>query len=327
MALLKWYIVHQGKELGPYSALDLKELASSGKLSPNAFIRREDKTGPSKAASIKGLFPDPSEPPPPPSQPIPVAQTELPPARPELTGIPALWNPKAIRYWSVLFSWVFGSILMAKNWRALGQPARARRLMIWCYATIPYLLLWLFTPYSAFWNGFFRFTGAAALIAWIIVEATPQIRFVKKQFGDNYPKKKWRLPLGIGCACLLAFCFFAVVAAIDDDALSVFDESSDIQMVKNGYLFDYPGTPVGKAIDHFLANPKWKTGTTTAGQHFVNVRGGMTYQGKPVNATIQFLVNQEAKRFEFYAFELNDIPQNEVMKHALMQKVFEEYRK
>jgi hypothetical protein len=202
--------------------------------------------------------------------------------------------------------------------------------MIWCYATVPYFLLWLFTPVdSAFWTGFFRITGVAALLAWIVVQAEPQIRFVKKQFGDNYPRKKWRLPLGVGSACLLAFCILLIAIADGDEqsGLSVFGESGDIQMVKNGYLFDYPGTPIGKAIDHFLANPKWETGTTAAGQHFVNVRGGMTYQGKPVSATIQFLVNREARTFEFHAFELNEIPQNEVMKQALMRRVFEEYRR
>ncbi len=333
MALLKWFIVHQGKEIGPYSTHDIKEMATSGKLSPMALIRREDKQVPSKAASIKGLFPDPNELPPPPpplTQHVPVAPSEPSAAVPEWTGVPALWNPKALRYWSFLFSWVFGSILMAKNWRALGRPDRARRLMIWCYATIPYALLCLVTPDSPFWTGFFRLVSTTILILWIVIEAGPQIRLVKKQFGDNYPRKKWGLPLGIAGGCLLGFCVLSIAAVLSDDdqsSLSFFGESGDIQMVRNGYLYDYPGTPVGKAIDHFLASPRWEKGTTAAGQHFVNVRGGMTYQGKPVNATIQFLVNREAKRFEFYAFELNDIAQNEVMKHALMQKVFEEYRR
>ncbi len=59
MALLKWFIVHRGKEIGPYSTLDLRQMADSGKLGPNALIRREDKNVPSKAGSIKGLFREP----------------------------------------------------------------------------------------------------------------------------------------------------------------------------------------------------------------------------------------------------------------------------
>lgn len=102
--------------------------------------------------------------------------------------------------------------------------------------------------------------------------------------------------------------------------------NSTIKLVKNGFLIEFPGTPIGKAVDSFLSNPNWESGTTQAGQVFVNVHGGMAFHGKPVRATIQFLVNKEAETFEFHAFELNGIPQNDLMKAALIQRVLEEYR-
>jgi hypothetical protein len=53
-----WYIVRNGKEHGPYSPSQLKQLAASGKLQPDDKVRREDMETACKASSLKGLFPE-----------------------------------------------------------------------------------------------------------------------------------------------------------------------------------------------------------------------------------------------------------------------------
>ena len=51
-----WFIVRGGKEIGPYTAQQLKEMATNGKLASDALVRRSDMQAPRKAGTIKGLF-------------------------------------------------------------------------------------------------------------------------------------------------------------------------------------------------------------------------------------------------------------------------------
>jgi hypothetical protein len=65
-----WFIVRDGKETGPHTAAQLKEMATTGKLKPDDKVRRTDMKVANKASAIKGLFVDkspapvPHEPPP-----------------------------------------------------------------------------------------------------------------------------------------------------------------------------------------------------------------------------------------------------------------------
>jgi hypothetical protein len=52
----QWFIVHDGKERGPFTAQQLKEMAAKSQLAPDDLIRRADMQVPRKASSIKGLF-------------------------------------------------------------------------------------------------------------------------------------------------------------------------------------------------------------------------------------------------------------------------------
>ncbi len=51
-----WFVVHDGKEQGPFTAHQLKEMAATGKLQPDDKVRRGDMKAASKASAIKGLF-------------------------------------------------------------------------------------------------------------------------------------------------------------------------------------------------------------------------------------------------------------------------------
>jgi len=100
----------------------------------------------------------------------------------------------------------------------------------------------------------------------------------------------------------------------------------DITLVKEGYLQAYPDVPIGKAIDNFMASPSWTSGQSKEGLHLANVSGRIQYMDKPVQATIQFIVYKESGTLEVYAFEMNGIPQNNLMKASLTAKMCEEYR-
>src|SRR5687767_6966410 len=107
---------------------------------------------------------------------------------------PALWNPDAAGNWSLLFTPIFGAILVSKNWQAIGEPKRAASARIWAYVSVPIVALGL---------------GFPLLIIWYFASNRPQSRFVKSQWGANYPRKPWGKPLAIafvlGVLALAAF--------------------------------------------------------------------------------------------------------------------------
>lgn len=108
-------------------------------------------------------------------------------------GGPRLWNPTAAANWSLLFTFVFGAWVHAKNWRALNEPKRAQESMIWAWIGI--VLLAVSVAGSV---AFGQPTGGLLflfLIAWYFGPARRQIKHVKEELNDEYEKHSWRKPL------------------------------------------------------------------------------------------------------------------------------------
>lgn len=60
----QWFIVREGgKEEGPFSGSDLKQMAATGRLKKVDLVRRGDAQTAKRASDIKGLFPDADKPP------------------------------------------------------------------------------------------------------------------------------------------------------------------------------------------------------------------------------------------------------------------------
>ncbi len=53
-----WYVVRDGKEQGPITGQQLKDMATSGQLRPSDPIRRENMPATIQARAVKGLFPE-----------------------------------------------------------------------------------------------------------------------------------------------------------------------------------------------------------------------------------------------------------------------------
>ncbi|MBI1754602.1 MAG: hypothetical protein HY014_18475 [Acidobacteria bacterium] len=127
----------------------------------------------------------------------------------------ALWNPNAAANWSLPFSPIFGAILQAHNWRALGEPERAKRSMLWCYAC---LALYLVLPFVVLSSAGHESTGMIArgiafwfLIFWYFLSARPQARYVKERHGDAYERRAWGTPLLVALGGVLAYYVYAFV--------------------------------------------------------------------------------------------------------------------
>lgn len=79
-----------------------------------------------------------------------------------------------------------------------------------------------------------------------------------------------------------------------------------INGVKSGYLSDYSTrVSVGKALDSFLGNPKWKYSKDKDGTEIISVTGECTYDNKPATATIQFSILEGGKYFSMTKMKIN----------------------
>ncbi len=148
-------------------------------------------------------------------------------------------------------------------------------------------------------------------------EWTPAQRLIRAKRGMATPLKVLLIVAG----CLLATAVLGgLVHAAKTGGVS---EDRLIRIVRNGHLRQYPDKPIGKAVDGFFGDPKWESGTAEDGNSIVNVLGTMRYMDKPVNARVQFVVDESNRTFEVYAFEMNGIPQNDIMKQVLIAKMHE----
>ena len=98
-------------------------------------------------------------------------------------------------------------------------------------------------------------------------------------------------------------------------------DSPEVEMVKGGTLQFCPNTTVNQMVNSFIASPSWESDITQNNQKFVNITGNITLQGKPVEALVQFFVDDKNETFVFNAFEINNIPQNNIMTTALLTKM------
>ncbi len=333
----EWYYSKDNLQQGPVSSEQLRQLAAIGQLQPSDLVWKEEMSQWTEARRIKGLFPmqtaaNPSLPPPVPADasfsPSPIAVPivrSAPPAAtpsnsPALGEAPALWNPKWLGAWSLFLSWGFGAFLLAKNWKALGEPGKAKRAMVWFYALFPWMLLCLLTANIPLVQKGFEFGAIAILVAFMSLEVRPQLKFVKERFNDQFIRKSWWKPAGITIGCFVAVVVIATIVAV---GLVPDEEHPNVAFVKTGHLTAYPNVPVGKAVDGFLASPRWEAVQGKDGKEYVNLRGGAQFQNKPIRVTLQFRVDRKARSFEVNALEFNDLPQNDLMKVALLSKMFE----
>jgi len=95
---------------------------------------------------------------------------------------PMLWNPNAAGLWSLLFTPTFGSYLLMRNWRAIGDTRRAIIARRWMIVSAV-----LIVPSVIF--------GAIALIyliVWYFLEQRPQYIYVMQSWGPEYPRRSWK---------------------------------------------------------------------------------------------------------------------------------------
>ena len=125
---------------------------------------------------------------------------------------PALWNPNAAGFWSLLLSPVFGAWLHAKNWKSLNEPEKSKRSLYWVYVSVAVLVVSFLSP-----SGLSTLIGTALVVSWWLGSGNEQHRYVNEQYPE-YRKKRWGTPLSIGGLCV--FCLALISFAVEVDNAS-----------------------------------------------------------------------------------------------------------
>ena len=137
---------------------------------------------------------------PPHSDPVPSPVSPVSPA-------PRLWNPDAAGAWSLLFTPVFGSILLLKNWQAIGREDKIGTARIWLIISIVMFVLMIVVNLAinvTIFNVSFVIDRSFLwyyIFIWYFAWQKPQTKYVKEQWGKNYPRKSWKKPLLIVFGC------------------------------------------------------------------------------------------------------------------------------
>lgn len=93
---------------------------------------------------------------------------------------------------------------------------------------------------------------------------------------------------------------------------------AEVSLVKDGMLDACPQKTVGGMATDYLGAPSWQSLVAEDGKTYVNLSGKITFNEKPVDALIQFLVHERGDTFEINAFEMNGISQNLLMLNGLL---------
>ena len=146
----------------------------------------------------------------------PRAQVKDIPDFADTVAVPRLWNPGAAAAWSLLFSPAFGAAVHMRNWKVVGEHAKAKVALVWLVASIAVLvaagIAAAVLPDSPDLDRITRGAGLGLLLAWYFASGRAQEKYVKDRYGSGYMRKGWGKPLGI--AVLGYVVYFAVAFAV-----------------------------------------------------------------------------------------------------------------
>lgn len=134
------------------------------------------------------------------------APTSLPHTRAAHAGQPAaLWNPDAAACWSLVFTPLFGTYLLIRNWEALGEQKRALQACWWFAACLAALIVNVYASLARHASSPIQTAYIILLLVWYIAVASPQERFIRERFGTDYARRSWNIALPCALVLLIAY--------------------------------------------------------------------------------------------------------------------------
>lgn len=346
--MANWFVSMAGTEQGPFSDRQLKQLAVEGRLSRTDVVRREDQQKGCEAQKVKGLF---ETPPPLPAQASSsgtVVITRLPKSTGLLHSVRVMIDGQY--HGSVGGGFPTGLLdFVASTKRSLSVdlPIGEHSVEV-SGGFLTKTMTVNVSPGEKHLTMFFSNLGALGG-GLNLIESTNSVRSNAQQLGTQLPNSpvapnvqpsppppqirsekaavattsSFGVFAAIGCAAvvLLLLVSCAGLAIIGNSRV---DQNSDIAFVKNSSLDeDRPGVSIEALANNFFGNPRWTSGKSASGQRFVNVTGDMTYMNKKVKGVLQFFVSDDS--FEVGAFEINGVPQNQLVTAGLLIKMYEKF--
>ena len=156
---------------------------------------------------------------------------------------PALYDPKLVALFALLFTPIFGAQLQALNWARLGEEGQVRSSRLWVRASFWLLLVFILIQ-ALFQNEpLMRFGGIYFLVvtwaSWMVTSGYRQITYVKNLFGNDFPRAKIGRPILIGAG---GWVIYSMVAVTFGMALALFgyDPAVNAQMENDGVTIRVP---------------------------------------------------------------------------------------
>jgi hypothetical protein len=122
-----------------------------------------------------------------------------------------LWNPDLAAALSIVFTPIFGAVIHALNWTALGDERRARAAWTWAAcisaAAIAASLYGIFAMQGQKHSGaFLRLVLLVSLVFWYFGAARAQSKLVVKDLKGAYVRASWFTPVWLAAiVCSIAF--------------------------------------------------------------------------------------------------------------------------
>ena len=140
-----------------------------------------------------------------------------------------LWDPSAAAWWALVFTPIFSTWLMQKNWQAIGNENEAKKAWYWIAGILICCLVLPFTNY----------TGSVALpilIIWYFGYAKKQLDYVKNNLQDKYKRKSWGKALLVGAGVLAVLLGINITVMLISDGSSSRIEQAAMQIVNEKIL-------------------------------------------------------------------------------------------
>jgi len=176
-----FYISKDGAVTGPYSQEQIRGFVASGNI---AYSDMAAKVGSSEWVPVSALL-----------------KVEL-------------WNPDHCGLWSILFTPIFGAILVSLNWKSLGETKKAKIALIWILPVCVMLLIASFV--TPFVDSKMATTGVAGGSFWILVlwygfSQYPQAKFVKNVLKNKYIARSELKPIAIAVGVVFVWIIMVFV--------------------------------------------------------------------------------------------------------------------
>ena len=105
-----------------------------------------------------------------------------------------------------------------------------------------------------------------------------------------------------------------------------FGADATINIVRNGYLPEYPNQTVGDAVGLYFGEPEWNAYESDLaeykGKSLVVVTGKLFYENRKVDASLEFLVDGKTEKFQLLGFKLEGEPQSYEIMQMIIRSMY-----